>query len=162
MLIISGHAAIVGVIAAFSIWLATVTNMVVWLFFLSWVAYFLFDDRWQSAAWALLQMIIGVVLAIGLMQLTAVLSPTYGLLALVGLVFLFASSLVFLERLEPMNNLPAYYLGTVAMFATGRPPEWSQVLQLSVPIVAGFLFGWITVTSRQLFARLAADRSRSR
>lgn len=145
---ILAHAVIVGMIAAFAIFLSTQFQLQAWALFLAWVGYFVFGPNIRDASFAWLHTIIGLVLATILIASALALQPLYGDWALVGLVFFLATMLTFMEPLKPMNNIPAYYIGMIIVFASGLPPTVSTVFLLAIPTTIGFGLGWLTIFLR--------------
>ncbi len=146
---------IIAVIAAIATWLATFSGLTAWVIFLSWLSYFVFGTTTRAAAFATAQILLGLLVGVGILLVTALFAPALGDFALGASVALFAGLLTLLEDRPPLNVIPAYYIGAVTLFASGLEPTLMSVVQLAVPVLVGFGFGWLTVT-----VRAAADRAR--
>lgn len=148
------HSLFVGIVAAAAVWLSLRAGLPVWAVFLGCALYFVFCSAGQSALLAGAQIIAGLILGAGLIVLNGILATTYGDYSLMILAFLFGSSLVFVEGLPPLNNIPAYYFGVIAMFASGPPAQPGIVMALALSIVLGLALGWITVYGRTRLSEL--------
>lgn len=149
-----GGALIVGLVAATAVWLSGVASLPSWLIFLSWVSYFIFGPGVRRAAWATLHILLGLVLGLVILRLNAALAPHFGQWALVGLVLVAAMLLTLLERARAMNNIPAYYIGAIGMFAAGVPPNIAELAPLYLAVALGFGFGWLTIAARHRVERI--------
>jgi len=153
------HSILVGIIAGVAVWSAATFNLTGWILFMAWISYFLFGPTLRSNAWAFAQMIVGVLLSLLVIQSSMALAPLIGIWGNVGVVILLVAVLGLLEDVQPINVLPAYYIGLVIFIATGLPPVPASLWLVIPPILAGFAFGWATVASRGLLARSLAGRS---
>jgi hypothetical protein len=143
------QALIVGTIAAFAVFISNTFELISWALFLSWACYFIFGPQMRDSILAYLQILIGVGIGVGLITTTIAFEPHLGEWTLIILVFFLAGGLTFMELVEPFNNIPAYYVGMIIVFASGLVPNIETVSQLTLPITIGFSLGWITVTFRK-------------
>lgn len=150
------HSLFVGIVAATAVWTSVLAGLPVWAVFLGWALYFVLTTGVRSALLAAAQIIAGLILGAGLVHVNGLLAPVLGNYALMMLAFAFGSSFVFVERLPPFNNIPAYYFGAIAMIASGLPPEPKNVATLAVSASLGLALGWMTVLGR---ARLTETAS---
>lgn len=114
-----------------------------WVMFVAWVSFYIFGKKIETSLWALLQIVLGMMMAI-LIQVTA-----GGLQQLIGglgfplAVFLYIGSLAYFAGTKKLNNIPAWFLGLIILFGVHPPLEPLPVLKLLIPILAGFLFAWL-------------------
>ena len=113
------------------------------MIFLSWLSYFVFGTTTRAAAFATAQILLGLLVGVGILLVTALFAPALGDFALGASVALFAGLLTLLEDRPPLNVIPAYYIGAVTLFASGLEPTLMSVVQLAVPVLVGFGFGWL-------------------
>ena len=143
------QAIVVGTIAAFAVLMSSKFGLHAWALFLAWVGYFVLGPSARQACLSWIQILIGMTIGAGLIITNSVLEPQFGSWALVGLVFILASGLTFMEQVKPFDNIPAYYIGMIMLFASGMSPSFSAILDLMIPITLGLFLGWLTVTARE-------------
>jgi hypothetical protein len=113
-----------------------------WVMFIAWVSFYVFGKTWQSSLWAFLQIVLGMCMAV-LIQLTAgLLGEVIGSLSFAASVFLYIGSLAYFARTRRLNNIPAWFLGLIILFGVHPSLEPLPILQIIIPIVAGFVFAW--------------------
>ena len=134
--------------AAFAVLICKALGLYSWVLFLSWVAYFVLGQTIQDGFLSWIQILMGMTIGTGLVLSSSALEPYFGQWALVALVFVVATSLTFLERRKPFDNVPAYYVGMIMLFASGLPPSVATFFDLVVPVTIGLSLGWATVTLR--------------
>lgn len=147
-------ALIVGSIAAIAVRLSMVLELSAWVIFIGWVSYFIFANNLSTAALTGVQVIFGLFIACVIIISGIELENYIQGYGLIIAVFLVAGLLTFMEPIKPLNNIPAYYLGMIVMFASGLSPEFSNVVILIFPLILGFLLGWFTIFSRIKLDRL--------
>ncbi|MFS4473240.1 DUF1097 domain-containing protein [Chryseobacterium sp. T20] len=114
-----------------------------WVMFLAWVSFYIFGKKVETSLWALLQIILGMIMAI-LIQLTAGgLDQLIGGLSFPVAVFLYIGSLAYFAGTKKLNNIPAWFLGLIILFGIHPPLEPLPVFKLLLPILAGFVFAWL-------------------
>ena len=155
------HSTLVGIIAGLAVLTANLSGMTGWILFMAWISYFLFGPTTRDAIWALGQMLVGVLLSVGVIAASQALAPAFGMWGNIGVVVLLVTVLGLLEDVPPINVIPSYYIGLVIFIATGLPPVASSLPPVVVPIVAGFAFGWITVSARAWLAGVLQLRGRT-
>ena len=129
-----------------------------WALFLVWTAYALFGGRWRSGLKMYASFVAGIACG-SLVRLTedalAPLGPLAPALAVGTAIFL----LSLLADDPPLSDVPAYFLGAIAVFATGHPPSLGLALSLILPGAAGLSVGWVTTRGGAVITtRLAPDR----
>lgn len=150
------HAVFVGLVAAAAVWLSVLAGFPVWAVFLGWAGYFVLASGARTGFLAAAQIIAGLILGAALVQLNGLLAPTLGVYSLMLLAFAFGSAFVFVEGLAPLNNIPAYYFGVIAMIASGLRPEPKSVVRLAVSISLGLALGWLLVYGRTRISDVAS------
>jgi hypothetical protein len=124
-----------------------------WAMFVGWVAWYTRPTsvRQGFATWLCL---LGG-LAFGALAVTALrtLTPGLGVFALSAVVFVVALSVVSMRNVRLVDNIPAWFLGLIAFFASHMEPGVISVAELGVTSAMGVGGGWL---SMQLQRRLAA------
>ena len=114
-----------------------------WVMFIAWVSFYLFGKTVPSSLKALLHLALGMLMGV-LIQLTAAfLTPMTGGAGFALSVFFYIGSLAYFARSKRLNNIPAWFLGLIILFGAHPPLEPKPILQLFIPIAAGFLFAWL-------------------
>lgn len=114
-----------------------------WVMFIAWVSFYIFGKTWQSSLWVFLQIVLGMCMAV-LIQLTAgLLGQLIGTLGFSVSVFLYIGSLAYIAGTKKLNNIPAWFLGLIILFGVHPPLEPLPILQILIPIAAGFVFAWL-------------------
>jgi hypothetical protein len=113
-----------------------------WVMFIAWVSYYIFGKTWQSSLRAFLQIELGTLMGVLIQLSGAFLGSFVGPLALPAAVFVFIGSLAYIARIKTLDNIPAWFLGLIILFGMHPPLTPLPILQLIIPLVAGFLFAW--------------------
>jgi hypothetical protein len=156
--ITAGNALFVGLIAVGAVGLSVQVGVPVWAVFFGWVLYFVFATGTRVAILGCLQIIVGLGIGAAVVHFNGQMSPTLGVLSLMVLAFAIAFIFVFVESLAPFNNIPAYYLGAIAMMASGMSPALESIGTMALSVVLGFILGWITVCGRARVSGLLAEK----
>ncbi|MGF1725411.1 DUF1097 domain-containing protein [Photobacterium nomapromontoriensis] len=122
-----------------------------WIAFIAWAMYFMAGCTVEGAKKALLGYISGIVASIGIMQLGGALGE-FGFFALPIAVFIIVIPCICLERIPPMDFVPALFVGAGTFFGfmsyvPGATYTSAAVTEL-VYCVIGLGYGWMTVTLR--------------
>jgi len=114
-----------------------------WVMFIAWVSFYIFGKTVQSSLKVFLHIALGMLMAV-LIQLTAAfLTPMIGTFGFALSVFFYIGSLAYFARSKSLNNIPAWFLGLIILFGVHPPLEPAPILQLFIPIIAGFIFAWL-------------------
>ena len=141
---------------------ALVLEVPVWAMFVGWISYFTRGLTLRHGAVNLVCVLAGIGLGIGAGAGMQALSPQVGAAALTLVVFTVALIVLSLRHLPVFNNLPGFFLGLVAYFASHQPPVWATFAELGlaamVGAVAAFLAASLHTASRR-FMRTEHMRS---
>jgi hypothetical protein len=142
------HALIVGIVAAFAIFTSNILSIPAWTIFVGWVSYFVFATNAQQGLLCFIHLVIGLVLAALVIITSTYLSAYLPDIALIMVVFTLAATLTFTEPLRNFNNIPAYYIGMIVLFASALSPDFSVLFKLSFSLAIGLCLGYFTVFIR--------------
>lgn len=124
-----------------------------WVMFVAWVSYYLFGKTLKTSLPVLIQIALGIIMGI-LIQLTGKwLSGYIGGLGLPVAVFFFIGSLSYISQLKKLNSIPAWFIGLIIFFGAHPPIAALPIMELFIPIIAGFLFAWLNDTAVQQVMR---------
>ena len=138
-------------------WPSAAGQPLTYLTFIAWATYFLFGANLKGAAKAFSSIIAGIVAAV----LMFVLSIEFGFVpwwAVPLAVFILVIPMMLAERVPPINNVAAIFLGTGLYFslsAAGAFKEFTIVQYALVGVtellyvLVGFVAGWITIWINQ-------------
>lgn len=144
-----GNYVVVTVIAAATAALAAAGSLAlslpVWAMFIGWIAFFTRVQGTRTAVENLgcvgLGMIIGMLAALAIPQLAAIVGLG---LSLPVVVFVVALVVVALRGLPVLNNLLSYFLGLVSWFAAHLDPSLESLVQLFGASIVGSVAGWVS------------------
>ena len=134
--------------------------------FIAWAGYFLFGASIKGAINAFCSMIAGVVAGI----LMFVLSIAFGFVpwwAVPLAVFIMVIPIMFCEKVKPINNIAAIFLGTGTFFSLSSAGAFGGVftfasyslvgLTMLLYVAIGLVSGWITIQINIFCSKLFAD-----
>ncbi|MGF7150010.1 hypothetical protein FHS96_003667 [Sphingomonas zeicaulis] len=139
-IILTGTAALTAAVAAF----ATLSlGWAPWIMFMGWVAYFTRPNP-VAGLQSFTCVVLG--LALGSLAMIAVetLGPSLGGAALPAVVFAVACTVIATRGLPAFNNLLAYFIGLITVFAAHREPSPGTVVVLAAAVALGFIAGWVS------------------
>lgn len=146
------------VAAALAAGLALVLGLPIWAMFLGWNAYFTRGSGLKSGAVNLGCVLIGVCLGMSAQFLLEILSTRPGFAEQIGSVFAVTWVVLSLRFLPRFNNVPGFFLGLVAYFASRLEPGWAAFATLGGAALLGTAAGWLTSAAQ---ARWLAPARRS-
>ena len=136
-------AAIFGIFAAVAVSVSFAAHWPTWVMFIAWVSYYIFGKTWKSSAVSFIQILLGIFMGL-LIQVTAALSrKLIGNLSLPVSVFFFTGSMPYITKLKTFNNIPAWFLGLIVFFGVHPPMTAVALMELLIPIAAGFILAWL-------------------
>lgn len=147
------HALFVGVVTAAATHLAGVAGVPAWVMFIPWAAYFLVGATLAAGIKMYASMACGIGLGMVATLLSGLLAPALGSLALPAIVVGIAGGLTFCERVPALDCIPAYYLGIVTYFASGREVSVAAYGELVLVAAAGVVFGAGIAEARTWYER---------
>lgn len=134
---------ILGLFGAAAVIISFALHWPTWVMFVAWVSYYLFGKTFKTSVPVFIQIILGITMGI-LMQLSGYwLSNFIGSAGLPLAVFFFIGSMAYLSKLKTLNSIPAWFLGLIIFFGAHPALEPLPVLELFIPIAAGFIFAWL-------------------
>lgn len=137
-------------------------GLLTWCVFQAWAMYFMGGATINMALKTFAGYVGGIIASVVLIKLGGLLSGIDGVNVAWGTVvavFFVAFSIICAERVQSINFLPSYFIGSGAYFAiityVQRPEsvgEYAWYFQVAVPflisVIFGLLFGWVTVYFR--------------
>lgn len=137
---------------------AIILGLPIWAMFLGWNAYFTRGSGWKSGGVNLGCVLIGLCLGMSAQFVLSTLSTEPGLAAQVTSVFAVTWVVLSLRFLPKFNNVPGFFLGLVAYFASRLEPGWAAFATLGGAALLGTAAGWLTSAAQ---ARWLAPARRS-
>lgn len=136
-----GLTLVAAVVAAIAATASAGLGWPVWAMFIGWVAFFTGQHSAKGAIRSYLCLAIGV--AIGNFAALGVgtLMPLIDYLAFGAVVFVVAVVVVSLRAAPVLNNIPAYFLGLIAFFASHLPPSFIAFGELAAVSALGVVAG---------------------
>lgn len=151
------HALVVGTIAAFAIFISGQLTIPAWAIFIGWVSYFVFAGSVKQGLLCFFHLVMGLFLAALVIVLSTYLNVFFPDVALLIVVFVLAASLTFIESVKPFNNIPAYYIGMIVLFASANPPKLPVIFELSYVLAIGLFLGFLTVSIRDKLLKISSN-----
>ena len=126
--------------------------------FLVWTSYTLFGKTLRAGVKMYISFCAGTLCGFSVRGIEAALDPAIGALSAFVAVGLAIFLLSLLEDDPPLDDVPAYFLGAIAFFATGSDPSRAAFASLVVAGGFGLLVGWLTVTCQAGVGQLVPRR----
>jgi hypothetical protein len=120
--------------------------------FVGWVAWYTRPTSFRQGVATWLCLSGGLVFGALAVMALGVLSPSMGIFALSAVVFFVALTVVSMRNVRLLDNIPAWFLGLIAFFASHMEPGVISVAELGATSAMGVDGGWLSV---QLQRRLA-------
>jgi hypothetical protein len=114
----------------------------VWAMFIGWVSFFTRGPSLRDGAVNATCVVLGLVVGSAAALALANLAPSLGVLALPLVVFVVALVVVSLRAAPVVNNIPCYFLGLIAFFASHLKPSVSAVAVLAAAVALGAMAAW--------------------
>ncbi len=147
------HSLLVGLIAAFVIFVSGWLAVKAWVVFFGWANYFLHACNLKKSFKMLFAFFIGIFIALigtyTIEYLNAITPDYMEVFINAFVVFWIATLLIFLEIIENWGEfVPATFLGTVLFFASGV--TFTTITpELLIPLLIGIFAGFTTIFSRE-------------
>lgn len=135
-------------VAALAAGLALLLGVPIWAMFLGWNAYFTRGTGLKSGLVNLGCVLIGVGLGMTAQVLVRALPGAPGPAEQIGSVFGVTLVVLSLRFLPRFNNIPGFFLGLVAYFASGLDPSFHALGVLGTAAVLGSTAGWLTTLAQ--------------
>ncbi len=144
--------AIISLIAASGIILQNIFEIHGWIFYLLFTAYLLLVKRKEDIVKLAYSFLLGIVISIGIWQLTGLLMIPFGTLKIAMPLAAFAGIflILMLKKISFFSMSPAFFFGLIAYYGLALPPSVHTVTQIAVPAAAGILFGYIASKAEEL------------
>lgn len=139
-------ALVMGLCGALAVFVSFSMGWATWVMFLAWVSYYLFGKSIKAYIPSLLQIIAGIVMGVLIQSLASLLVPVMGALGFPLTVFILIGSLAYISKIKGLNNIPAWFIGLIIFFGVHPELRPAPILELLIPIVAGFVFAFINDT----------------
>lgn len=144
---------ILGLFGAIAVAISFALQWPTWVMFVAWVNYYLFGKTLKTSLPVLIQIALGIAMGILIQTTGKWLSQYIGALGLPAAVFVFIGSLAYISQLKKLNSIPAWFLGLIIFFGVHPPVAPLPIMELFVPIIAGFLFAWLNDSAVQMVIR---------
>lgn len=129
-----------GTFGALAVLISFTLQWPTWVMFIAWVSYYIFGRSLKSSGLSLLQIAGGIAMGV-IMQSTAMaLNTVFGQFSLPIAVFVLIGSLAYISKIKFLSNIPAWFLGLIIFFGVHPPIEAIRILEIFIPIIAGFVF----------------------
>ncbi len=136
----------VAAVATAATWGSTTLKLEVWVMFAGLIAWFSRPETWRSGAGGLLCMWLGLVAGAGCFAANDAFLPWMGVLALPLVVFVVSVVVVGLRATPVVNNMLAWFVGLVTVFAAQLKPSAEGLLHLGAASLVGGLAGLLCHT----------------
>lgn len=136
-------AAIMGLCGAIAVFVSSTLGWQTWVMFIAWVSYYIFGKNVKSSLYSLLQISAGIAMGVCIQLISGMLVPSFGMIGFFLTVLVLIGSLAYLSKIKWLSNIPAWFLGLIIFFGAHPEAEPLSILQLLIPIVAGFVFATI-------------------
>ena len=148
-----GFSAIAAAVASAAAFTSLSLGFAPWAMFIGWVAYFTRPTSAPQGVFNWLCLTSGLLFGAGAVLALQTLTPVMGPFALALVVFIVATIVVSMRAIRTLDNIPAWFLGLIAFFASHVEPALGAIAELAGAGALGSAAGWI---SQRLQARLAA------
>ncbi|HEX9510410.1 MAG TPA: DUF1097 domain-containing protein [Puia sp.] len=150
-------ALIMGTCGALAVFTSFSLHWPTWVMFIAWVSYYLFGRSLKTAAISLVQIASGIIMGI-IMQSSAMgLSGLIGPLGFPVMVFILIGSLAYISKVKLLSNIPAWFIGLIIFFGVHPVIEPVAIIEIFIPIVAGFMFAFLNDNAVSLASRLSGN-----
>lgn len=123
-------------------------NLLAWVAFITWGAYFLTGINTKSAVREAISFTLGIVAGVVIVILGTAFTPSLGTFAFPVVVGLAGFVIVFLELVPWFDMAPGYFLGAAAFFGAGATADTTTFLAVFIPGMIGLGLGILTATLR--------------
>lgn len=134
-----------GLISAIAVFISSYFQLPIWVLFMAWVSYYLFDMNLKSALTIFTQQVLGILIAIIIQYGGTELKALVGDFGFPIIIFIIMSGVFYISKLKHFNNIPAYFLGMIVWFGSSTPYSINRFLLLGITLIMGYIFAWINV-----------------
>jgi len=138
-----------GFLGALAIAIAFPLHLHAWVLFLGWVACYIFGSNFKSIGQTILQISLGILLAVIIRETAAALAPKLNRFAFPLVVLVSITALVYLSKIKGLENIAAWFIGLIVFF--GIQPELNRdsFFLIAISLLAGFVLGFSNKTLGQ-------------
>lgn len=129
-------------------------NLLAWVAFLTWGAYFMSGITTKSAIREGIGFTLGIIFGAVIILLTTYLAPALGDYALPVVVGLAGFTIVLLELVPWVDMAPSYFIGAAAFFGAGGSPDVATFMAVFVPGMLGLAIGYVTAYLRGVVLKM--------
>ena len=140
---------VLGLFGAVAVAISFALQWPTWVMFVAWVSYYLFGKTLKTSLPVLIQIALGIIMGVLIQVTSKWLNGYIGALGLPVAVFFFIGSLAYISQLKKLNSIPAWFLGLIIFFGVHPPIAPLPIMELFIPIIAGFLFAWLNDSAVQ-------------
>ena len=144
---------ILGLFGAVAVAISFALQWPTWVMFVAWVSYYLFGKTLKTSLPVFVQIALGIVMGVLIQATGKWLSEHIGAFGLPVAVFFFIGSLAYISQLKKLNSIPSWFLGLIIFFGVHPPVAPVPIIELFIPIIAGFLFAWLNDSAIQRVIR---------
>lgn len=135
---------IVAILAFIWMVIAAKFNLLGWVAFLTWGAYFLSGIGTKSAIRETISFTLGIILGVIIVIIGTALMSSLGTYAFPIVVAVAAFVIVYLELVPWFDMAPGYFIGAAAFFAAGAKPDVATSMAVFIPGMLGLALGVLT------------------
>lgn len=149
---------VVGFLAFLWMVIASQFNLLAWVAFITWGAYFLAGISSRSAVREAVSFTLGIIFGWLIVFLGTMLTPVLGTYAFPAVVALAGFTIVLLEMVPWFDMAPGYFFGAAAFFAAGAKPEIATFMAVFIPGMLGLGLGILTGYLRGMIFKAQGEK----
>jgi uncharacterized protein DUF1097 len=147
---------VTGGLAGAVAWIGMRFDLLSWVAFIAWVASAIAGAARGSAITALCAMLAGTLSGCLVALFVQLLAQSLGHFALPLVLCVAVGLIALIEEVPRMGQVPIYFLGMIAYFASGLSPGASAVTSIAIPASIGTACGMICPVARGWLEKRAA------
>jgi len=146
---------VTGGLAGTVVWIGTRFDLLSWVAFMAWVACAITGTARNGPVIAFCAMLAGTLSGCAVAAIAQFLGQILGQFALPFVLCVAVGLIALIEEAPTMGQVPIYFLGMIAFFASGLSPGPSAVTGIVMPAVIGIACGMICPAARTWVERRA-------
>lgn len=136
-------------------------SLELWAMFMGWTCFGTGGGNLKRGAWATCCLLIGLLLAMGAVQIMGSVGPMLGAFALPVAVFVLAAIALASHLIPPLDSVPGYFLGMTTYFASGLAPGTETFVHLGGAALIGAAGGFLSFVGLGLLVKRTAGRRKA-
>lgn len=148
----------VGILAFLWMVVSSQFNLLAWVAFITWGAYFLSGINTRGAVREGISVTLGIVFGILIVLVGTFLTPMAGMYAFPIAVAIAGFMIVYLELVPWFDMAPGYFLGAAAFFAAGAKPDAATFIAVWIPAMLGLGLGVFTGYLRTVIFKMEGTK----